>query len=245
MALLARQTPERGMGVGEVAAAIGKSIPYASQSLRKMEARGQVSSRATAIPTGRTVQYTLAPWGEMLWSSASEGVVVHWRARSEIDWQFPLVSQIPDLDGQATTLNVLDQLEKEGALRARHRPGTAVFKRRKDDFLGLTLIVHGSTARGTARKGSDLDLVVFHQDRRPDIQERIHARIDEASLHSPRPVQLAMFHWGGDLEQVPDTLRHSIRESGLIVFDGLRERAHGQTLGFWRIVYGGRRHDLE
>lgn len=245
LALLSSEASPSGLGVAEIARKVGKSVPFTSQTLQRMGRERLVVSESVPIREGRTVRYRLAGWLDVTWSSPAEGVVVHWRSFGEVDWHFPLVSQIPDYDARTTLWRVLTDLEKIGALRPRSSPRMRGVKIHKADYRGITVVVHGSAARGTARKESDVDVVVFCQEPRPDVMERIHSTIDEASLNSPRPIQLALLQWGGDFDRIPLALGQSLQESGLIVFDGLRQHHGAPGTGFWKFVYGGRKNILD
>lgn len=225
---------ERFMSVADVAARLGVSGPMASQRLRQLERQGHVERRQIATARGRRVLYIPRAFIEVAWSSPADGIVVSWTARGEQSWEFPLVSQMPDPAARSTLFALLRELRAAGVLDASQRP----HEFRKQDHLGLTLVAYGSTARGTARAGSDLDLVVLHRTS-PAIVEKIEETAAEVSLHSARPIQTFPVRWEGPAV-VPASLAATLQSEGIIVHDGLRERAGGPSPRLWSYIYGGR-----
>ena len=154
-----------------------------------------------------------------------------------MDWRFPLLTQIPDVTAQQTLLALLLRIQEKGLLF----PADLGTRERPVPHLGLSLIVYGSSARGTARPGSDVDLLsIQDEDKKTvDVREVIEAACADVSLAAPRPIQVKHL-LADDVVDLPMGVQETIKKDGLIVFDSLRAKRRGPSRRLWEFVYGGR-----
>lgn len=235
--LVATQFGEEPETVDGLVRKLGVSQSFVSQRLRRLQKEGYLDRRTVATPTGRVVHYIPRPAVHVEWISPDERVAVRWMAKTEIDWRFPLLSQIPDLAAQQTVLALLLRLQEQGLLF----PGDLGKRGEPVPHLGLSLVVYGSTARGTARPGSDVDLLSIQDEAKKtvDVQEVVESACADVSLAAPRPIQVKHL-LVDDVVVLPKGVQTSIKQDGLIVFDGLRAKRRGPSRRLWEFVYGGR-----
>lgn len=227
--------------VEEVAAALRVTQGLVSQRLRRMEREGFVARTQKAVPEGRIVHYLPLPWASVRWSSPREGAFLQWFSNGEVNWEFPLVSQVQDEAAKTTLYAFLERLRSDGMLDARRGFKPAWSKLKESDQNGLTLVLYGSTARGQARSGADVDLICFHREVRKERIARIQDLAADTSLEAPRPIQLAPVHWDDRKRQLPSQILAALEQDGFVVYDGLRDRPGGARIGIWRMTHGGRR----
>lgn len=241
-AILLALTQGRAKGqllrVDDVARTLKVSAGLVSQRLRRMEREGLVARTQKAVPEGRVVHYLPLAWASISWNSPTEGVFREWFSHGELDWDFPLISQVPDSDARTTVRSFLAKLEFDGLLHARHGFKPAWSKLRESDYHGLTLIAYGSTARGKARPGADVDLIGFHREHRQERLKRIEDLAAETSLEGRRSIHLALLDWDQRATKLPPWISDAIESDGKLLFDGLRQ-SDGTRVGAWRLVGRG------
>lgn len=240
-ALVAFQSPSTPWNVEELSRKLGVSPAFVSQRLRRLERQSLVKRRQEASKDGRVVFYLPKPFCAVRWISPGEGVALGWKVEGEMEWSFPLISQIPDEAARHTLLKLLQTLREKSLLDPWHKK-SAVWKNVSELFRGLTIILYGSTARSEARPGADVDLLFVHDDPKSDHAQNAADIADEVSLHSPRPMQVKHLNFQ-QLSDLPERMLSALRKDALIVYDGLWTKPGGETRGIWKLVYGGRLHD--
>ncbi|MBI2078210.1 MAG: MarR family transcriptional regulator [Euryarchaeota archaeon] len=228
----------RPLRVEEVAAALRVTPGFASQRLRRMESEGLVARTQKAVPQGRVVYYLPLPWASVRWSSPKEGMFLEWVSAGEIDWSFPLASQIPDPQARETVHSFLTKLRIDGLLDARKGFKPSWSKLRESDYQGLTIVHFGSTARGKARAGADVDLLCFHSESLRERLRRIEDQATDTTLEGRRPIQLFLVEWQKRTEKVPSWISEAVKTDGIVLYDGLRGPRRS-PVGIWRLVKTG------
>lgn len=236
-ALVALQDPAKPLNVDGLAAKLAVSPAFVSQRLKRLEREGLVERRQETSQEGRVVFYLPRSFYAVQWVSRSEGVAQGWTAKGEIDWSFPLVSQVPDGPARTTLTTLLHHLRSEHLLDPWE--GKTWRKGVVERFLGLTIIHYGSTARGEARPGADVDLLFVHGDATPNHAERAADLAAGVSLQAARPIQVKHLNIQ-QLMELPERMWSALKQDGLIVYDGLKTKPGGETRGIWKLVYGGR-----
>lgn len=218
---------------------LGLSQSLVSQRLRRLQKEGFLERFTIPTASGRVVHYRPLPAFSIQWVSPDEQVALQWQARGEVDWRFPLVSQVPDAPARQTLLALLNRLQERDLLFPTEVRGKAT----PIPHHGLSLIAYGSCARGTARPGSDLDLLSLQDEGKhtADVKERVESVCAEVSLAEPRPIQVKHLQADGVVD-LPRGIKTSVQSEGLIVFDGLRTRPRGPRRRWWEFIYGGREH---
>lgn len=203
-----------------------------SQILGRLARHSLVDRRSLPTRNGRSVYYRPSAWVSVQWSSPAEGVLHEWHGSGEIDWTYPLVSQVPDSDARQTVRMFLERLRMRNLLDAP--------KKGRAEFRGLSLVVYGSSARGQARPGSDVDVVGFFLDDHHKNASMILDIAAEVSLEAPRAVHLMLLHWDRSVVNRARPIVESWQREGLVVHDGLRKAPGGESAGVWRFVMRGR-----
>lgn len=140
-----------GATLKALAGATKLAPPSALAQLRKLVAL-QLIDRNEARPGAPT--YVPRPYFEATLVNPVEGLVDSWKVNDLPDWRFPLVSRVPDAPARASLNRLLDL-----AWERRWIPGKPGAGKSRGGFRGITFVVYGSCAEGTARAGSDVDLV--------------------------------------------------------------------------------------
>lgn len=239
--LCRRRSDEAPLTVSDLVKRLGVSQSLVSQRLRRLQKAGFLERRSVPSPTGRVVHYRPKPVLLVQWISPAERVALQWTGFDEVDWAFPLVAQVPDQAARQTLLALLRRLQQQDALllpRSLRGSGS-----RAHNHMGLSFIVYGSCARGTARPGSDLDLITVQDEEKGtvDVAPVVERTAADVSLSAPRPIQLKHVT-AEDLVDLPSFIQDSIKKEGLVVYDGLRTKSGGATRGAWDFVYGDRLH---
>lgn len=213
---------------------------------------------------GKETTYGLKPRIEVSWTGTSSRETasdsdhwLHWQwtGQGPVDWRFPLVSRIPQVDGQRTMQRFLEHCWQRGLLgplgimqappgeKTSSEPSRRMMERIGQDMDrlrdGLTFIVFGSYARGDARRDSDLDVLVItppdwaldNGAKRP--ADRLQDLVDEFNLGSLVPVDLVTRQREHPEEEFPKGLWFAICTEGLTV--------HTTNLGEYIEDFGGRR----
>lgn len=240
--LLKGRNQENPPNVEDVAKRLGVSSAFVSTRLRKLLEEGWVERREIRTTTGRTVHYRPLAGLALQWVSPDEGVVLEWLSHGKVDWEFPLVSQVPDAPARLSIIAFLR------ALRDRRLLVPSTLEPDDPDsgspkafeHLGLTAVHHGSTARGSARAGADVDLIVFESEAQT---VHVHPIVEDiaadVSLHAPRPLQVMVLK-ADEVESLPDRIERAVKTDGIVVHDGLKTGPAGSTRGIWRFVHGER-----
>lgn len=237
--LTSKQFGKNPITVEGIVRQFGLSQSLASQRLRKLEREGYLERLTVPTPTGRVVHYRPRPRLQVQWISPAEQVALRWTVADEVDWTFPLVSQVPDQAARFTVLALLQRLLDAHLLL----PHTFAPDQRKSTVrhLGLSVIVYGSCARGTARPGSDVDVLSVQAEdpASANMGELVEDIAADVSLSAARPIQLKHLQ-GDEFVALPSSIKGSIQSEGLVVHDGLRSKERGDSRGVWGFVYGGR-----
>lgn len=212
------------------------SSAFLSQRLGRLAEQGWVDRRQERSPRGRTVYFVPKAGVSVRWLAPGEQVALHWTVRGDVDWRFPLVSQVPDEPARRALVAFLECLGLAGLLEG--TPSRERGKRKKSPRC-LALVVYGSTARGTARPTSDVDVLVVVARTGEGARRRVAGLAAEVSLHAPRPIQSHAVHVDL-LERLPRGVRDSVRREGLVVYAAPGPR--GGARGLWHFVYGSRLH---
>jgi predicted nucleotidyltransferase len=219
---------DRRLKLEDLSDALEISPSLLVRRLQKLVAQGWVERRQEVMPRGRAVYYLPRARVSIQWISLLSGVALEWSLGDEISWDFPLVSQLPDAGARETLRRFLLGLRAGGRLdAARHSSEASIGESGEP---GVTVVVYGSTARGTASKESDVDVVVFAQDAADE--DEIVDVAASVSLEAPRSLQVRVVPIGA-LGKMPPQIRKALKQDGLVVFDGLEDAS------VWRLVHGG------
>lgn len=229
--LLEHQDLTDPKGVTELAEAIGLSAPTLSRRLSDLHRRGWVDREEDATSTGRRVIYRVSSFASIRWASRHRGVARSWESDAEMEWEFPLVSQVPDGRARSTLVRYLRRLRREGLLDL----DVGSREDASRNVHGPLVVAYGSTARGDARPDADVDLLIFlARDERDRYAEDLDIVAGQVSVGAPRPIQVdvAPMEDPGD---APTQIWDALRREGLIVYDGRRQEHE-----LWKMIYGGR-----
>jgi hypothetical protein len=208
-----------------LAAHLGVSASALVRRLKVLQDAGWIERRQESLPHGRAVFYVPLPCISVQWVSPRHGTALSWSGHGEMDWDFPLTSQVPDAPARETLRRLLRALRDKGLLHE----GAPFPDEAPASGGGTAVVVYGSVARGTARPDSDLDLLVVTDGR----AEKMADIATDVSMESPRPLQ-ATFIAPAKLQALPKEIHRALSEDGLVVFDSLHDPA------LWRAVYGKR-----
>lgn len=228
--LVRLQDPQDPKSLSSLAEALEVSAPTLSRRLREFERREWVRRREKSTARGRLVFYSAQALFTVHWLSRHRHVGRRWELNAEVNWEFPLVSQVPDGRARETLVMYLRRLRRAGLLDMSPR-GPAADRPSQ----GPLLVVYGSTARGDARPDADVDVLAFLD---PEEEDQFAASMDglagEVSVEAPRPIQLD-FASMEPPHDVSSPIWEAIRREGHIVYDG-RRRDHR----LWTQIYEGR-----
>lgn len=228
--LLKHQDPSDPKGVTDLAEAMEVSAPQLSRRLSDLADRGWVERLEEKTDTGRLVVYRPSSAVSIGWISRHRGVAWSWDSNAEVDWEFPLTSQVPDSGARSTLERYLRRLRRAGLLDLEVSESGG-----SERIHGPLIVAYGSTARGDARPDADVDLLVLlDEGERDRYAERFDEVAGEVSIETPRPIQLDVAPME-DPRDIPDQIWDALRREGLIVYDG---RRHDHEL--WNAIYGGR-----
>lgn len=235
--LVATQFEKEPMSVDRLVERLGVSQSLASQRLGRLHKQGLLERTSLPTATGRVVHYKPKPLLFVQWVSPAQRVALQWQGFDETDWMFPLVSQVPDPPARVTLLSFLHRLRERNLLL----PGPFTAGKKAAPHFGLGLLAYGSCARGTARPGSDLDLISVQDGSKEavDVGQDVETISAEVSLSAPRPIQLKHVR-ADELANLPEGIRGSLRREGVVVHDGLRSETRGPSRRLFTFVYGGR-----
>lgn len=225
--------------VSALADHLGVSASYVSQTFAKLHAKGWVERRTRATTRGRVVEYEPVEGLEVRWVQPDERVAIRWDCRGAIDWEFPLTTQIPDETARKIVVAFLRALRNEGILDGNREKG----------HVGLAVVVYGSSARGDARRGSDVDLLVFEAaksswlraERPPQasVASRVGDIAADVSLKSPRSIQAHVLDVA-DVHTLPTWIGEAVQHEGAVVHDGARARWSDGGFRLFQWVYADR-----
>lgn len=187
------------------------SPPALLGRLRRLRVAGWVERREVITARGRVVHYVPAARVAVQYVSPRAGVAFSWSAAGEVDWDFPLLSRVPDAPARESLKRFLLELRRRNLL-----DGTAT----RD---GAAVVLYGSTARGTARPDSDCDVLVVVPERKGRKGGDVGLVEDAAataSLEGPRAVQAHAVK-PGELTSLPREIRSALKMDGIIVHDAL------------------------
>ncbi|MBI4393268.1 MAG: nucleotidyltransferase domain-containing protein [Euryarchaeota archaeon] len=225
--LVQSQSGEKGLTLNALAQELGVSSSFLSQQFRRMMRDDLVERSQESSPEGRTVKYSARDSLAVQWISPSNGACLRWLAHGAIDWDFPLVTQVPDVEARTTVLSFLRRLRREFPGEPAERP---------------TVVIYGSTARSKARPGADVDCIVLVPEPVKAHTRRIIDLAAETSLTASRPIQPRVIGPGRFFE-LPKVIQEAVQTDGLIVFAGVESEHAATPKGIWELVYGGRPPD--
>lgn len=212
---------DQPMALHEVADAVGVSRPTALRHLDNMRDGGLVAVEGAR----RNARYFPREHLWVEWTQRTrpgmrqqEGWQRHtWSCDGAIDWRFPLVSRVPDELARQTLWRFFAEAHARGYLtpwllplaqddpypdhRKKSLQRQRYLRNLQDprDSHGWTFCVYGSTARGDARPGSDIDLMLIGPSEHPDLDVPFITEVPfedlaaDMSLGSPRPIQFSSF----------------------------------------------------
>lgn len=222
------------LNVEDLAHKLGISPSVLVRRAKLLQDAGWLERRQEATPRGREVYYVPIPRVSVQWTSPYRSVALSWSTRGEVEWDFPLTTQLTDVSAREAIRRFLWELRRQGVLDAEFHHIGNVFEHGP----GLAVVVYGSAARGTARADSDIDLlVVLGEWSRTPGGKREEVVLDAAadtSLSIGVPIQAKVIP-ESSLKKLPREIQRGIREDGLIVFDAI----HHEPL--WTLVYGERK----
>lgn len=241
LALLAQhqyqQAREKSLDASEIADKLGISNSALSQYIAKLESRGWARREAWREGPGR-VLYLANPGITVQWVSPRRRTTLAWEAQHEINWEFPLVSQVDDTGARRTLQELIRRIRRYD--RPPTDAGEDSDRPTPVEPLRLVLILYGSTARGDAGPESDVDVVAVIDEDDANVSTDLEDMAADASLavhdnEQHRPIQ---FQVVTDLEKLPNHLQDAVRREGLIVHDSTDLRWEDRVWGF---VYGEER----
>lgn len=195
-----------GVGLQTISKSVGLAPPTVLAHLRKLVHRGLLERLEPT--TGRSVRYRCRPFFEALLLVPDAKILTAWSTPVPVNWEFPLASRIPDPPAQRTVLDFLGRSRSLGLLGSKTGPWAA---------RSVSVVVYGSCATGTARPGSDLDLLVLVEPARKRTKNRLADLAADTSLSSERPVQLRVETPTG-FRKLPEFIRNEILRDGITVF---------------------------
>ena len=235
-----RRDGEEPPSLTVLAAKLGTSASLLSRRLRKLHEAGWVDRQQVPTLDGREVRYLPRTGVTVRWVDPEKGRADEWSA-PEVDWDFPLVSRVPDEDARRTLVAFLRRLRANGWLDA----PLANTQRKKHEgifsaHLGLSIVLYGSTATGRASASSDVDLVVVQsEDQGVEMADSVADVASEVSLATPRPLQVATWEMTA-LEKDKGWIGKVLRKEGIVVHDGLRTRTGARDDRLWRFLSGAK-----
>lgn len=209
------------------------SPAFVSQRLRRLLARGRVAREVVRTARGRTVRYRPNPGVVVEWTSPRRGIVHTWSTVGEVDWEYPLTSQIVDLPARESVLAFLRLLNQRKLLpREAPRGGSGPIEQ-------ASVVLFGSSARGTARPTSDVDVLVLLAPWEKSLGGKVKDLAAEVSLQQERPIQaFAVEH---DIPfSIPPHIVRAVQSEGIVVFDVSEPRRVAEMRTVWELVYMGR-----
>ncbi len=239
---------EETLPLSKLVKELGKSPSYLSERLGRLAEEGWLRREHEPTAQGRIANFAPGAGLMVRWVSQDEPVAKQWVCHGEIDWRYPLVSQVPDEQARDTLTALFDQLRQEHLLDPRRiapseRPGSV---EDETNHMGLSIIVYGSCARGHAQPGSDVDLIVVQAEGREreggewvqdavDVEDQVREIVANVGLHTPRSIQV-LVERVDTVPELPPQLLRALANEGLVVYDGLRSKPGGSTRGIWRYL---------
>lgn len=213
----------RSIALRELATDLGVSAPLVSQRLKRLREDGVVASTDHRLAHGRR-GITVVGGVRIQWVSAAAGLAEEWSCHGEVDWEFPLATQVQHRPARETLVRFLRALKyaDDGNLLD---PGRVLDRSRSVRHAGLDIVAYGSAARGDARPGSDLDLVVLHGVGPSRLVERVRDTAADVSLESGVAIQLHIASGAALLTSkapVPEWLDEAVARDGVLAYNGLR-----------------------
>lgn len=241
---------EETLSLSQLADRLDKSPSYLSERLGKLADEGWVHRQPTRTAEGRTVNFAPAEGLMVRWVSPHQGVAREWKCIGEIDWRYPLVSQVPDGKARDTLVAFLARLREKDLLDPHALSEADLPDDTGEDLfhLGLSIIVYGSCARGQAQPGSDVDVIVVQAASQvPDPEEadtnaitvtdEVRDIASEVGLETPRPLQVTV-ESVDTVHDLPGHIQRALASEGLVVYDGLRTKPGGKPMGIWEFLEG-------
>lgn len=152
-----------------------------------------------------------------------------------VDWRYPLTARIPDGPGRRMATKFLDQLAAAGMLQnQQHAADWPETGGLEITAPSISVIAFGSTVRGEARPGSDLDLLLIeHADGPKPPRHATHpTRATQyteialtASLDSERPIELFVVREGTQgqwSDALPPMLRATLAKEAITILSNRR-----------------------
>lgn len=239
------QTSPSPLALSAIADRIDLAPSTVHRHLREMDRLGLVRR------TGRRkdARYEPRPFVSTFWTAPVQALRARtgspawlrfeWGHTGLVDWRFPLVSRLPDVDAQRTILRLLDTAWKRGILTPwlrsandldvaddvppDRRGETQARLADPDHHEGTTWVVYGSAARGDARAESDIDLLVIlpanipDNEPHPPLKAEIAHLVDDINLGASRPIDHVTVPRDGFYDELPTPLRHAIVREGMTV----------------------------
>lgn len=132
-----------GLSLASVSAEVGLTPPGCLARLRQLQRLGLIARLGQRRP-----KYVPRQYFEARVVDPVEGLVDSWQINELPDWRFPLVGRVRDAAARISLNQFLGRLWDLGLVGTRASRAFAV-------------VAYGSCVDGTARKGSDLDLLIL------------------------------------------------------------------------------------
>lgn len=185
-----------GASLAAIAAEVGLKPPSCLARLRHLRDLALIDRVGQRRPV-----YFPRPYFEARVVDPVEGLVDSWQMNELPDWRFPLVGRVPDAPARLSLNRLLGRLWDLGLIGAKARVAIAV-------------VAYGSCVDGTARKGSDLDLLVLTT---PTVNNRaIQEAVAEVNLSVDRKIDARVLSLES-FEKLPEALKTEVR-NGKTVF---------------------------
>lgn len=212
--LVAGLLPLRSSGrmtLQEVSDALVLKPPTVLQHLRQLERQGRVVR--TVTPGTNSPTYEVAPFFEANWCDPQQRVLLRWRSTTGIDWRYPLVSRVPHAPAQRVLLRLLPELDA-----AIGRAADTITTPDSPQPYEFGVYLYGSAARGDARAGSDLDLLLVPMaGSAAGLKKRVTKVAQAANLWAEMPIDLRIAEVK-DVMAFPEPFLKALGREAITVF---------------------------
>ncbi|MES2154209.1 MAG: nucleotidyltransferase domain-containing protein [bacterium] len=182
--------------------------PTALAHLRKLQDQGKLQR----IQTSEGPRYAVLPYVSCEWTDPDHGIQTAWQSTHSVDWRFPLVSRVPDASAQDFLYEWLDRAQARGLLP----PARSRFEAQSPKPHLLQAVVYGSCARGPAPSKSDVDILLYGDIPKTQV-EKLKDLGHEIALKGGRPPDIRSIDAAGWSKATP-AFRESIQREGRTVY---------------------------
>lgn len=185
-----------GASLATLAAKVGLKPPSCLARLRHLQQMGLIDR----VGNGRPKYFPRAFFQARVVDPV-EGLADSWQTNELPDWRFPLAGRVPDAPARHSLNRFLSLLWDLGILSGKAR-------------FAIAVVAYGSCVDGTARKGSDLDIVILMNS--TTHQQKIKEAVAETNLEVERKIDARLLSLAA-FESLPEALKADIRK-GKTVF---------------------------